>query len=433
MDGSEALAKRALDVMPGGVSSPVRAYRSVGGTPRFFARAEGAHAWDVDGKRYVDFQMAFGPLLLGHADARVVGAVAEAASRGTAFGAPHEGEVLLAERIVAAHPAAKWVRFVNSGTEAVMSALRVARAATGRSLVVKFAGCYHGHADALLVKAGSGLATFGIGSSAGVPPGAVADTAVLPLDDDAALDAFFSEHGPRVACAIVEGVPANDGLLLQRREFMQRIEARCREHGALFLLDEVITGFRWGWGGAAERYGLSPDLVTFGKVIGGGLPVGAYGGRADLKSLVAPEGPVYQAGTLAGNPLATAAGLATLAALDAEAAPFEELEMRAQKLARALRDLFARHRVPAQVVQESSAFWILFADAPAPRRVDAIPPEAARRFAAFHRACLDEGVLFAPSAFEVAFLSFAHGPRVLAEALAAIDRAVARAKEDLAR
>ncbi|MHB8606268.1 MAG: glutamate-1-semialdehyde 2,1-aminomutase [Thermoplasmatota archaeon] len=423
------LFERASRVMPGGVSSPVRAFKSVGGEPRFLVRGDGAHVWDNEKRQYIDFQMAFGPLILGHAETSVVHAIEDAARLGTAFGAPHPFEVELAEKIVRAHPAAQWVRFVNSGTEATMSALRVARAATRRSLVVKFEGCYHGHADAFLVKAGSGLATLGLSSSAGVPAGVVADTAVLPLDDDAALEAFFAARGHEVAAVILELVPANNGLLVQRAEWVKRVERLAHAAGALLIADEVITGFRLGWGGASERYGVKPDLVTFGKIIGGGLPVGAYGGRADLKALVAPEGPVYQAGTLAGNPPALAAGLATFKVLENEVAPFPELAMRTTKLARGLADLARDRKFPATVVADASMLWILPQEGEPPRRPDQVSADAVKRFAALHRELLARGIYWPPSAYEVGFLSLAHGPRYFPPVLAAFDGAFQAARD----
>ncbi len=310
---SRALFARAKAVTPGGVHSPVRAFRAVGGTPLFLARGEGAEIEDADGHRYLDFVGSWGPLILGHAHPEVLVAVAAAARQGMTFGAPCAGEVELAEAVVARYPGLEQVRFVSSGTEATMSAIRLARGATGRDLIVKFAGCYHGHADHLLVAAGSGLVTFGRPSSAGVPAPFAALTRVLPLDDEAALDELFSVEGERIAAVIIEPVPANNGLLLQRVEFLRHLRAVTARAGALLIFDEVISGFRVARGGAAELYGLTPDLATFGKILGGGMPVGAFGGRRDLMQHLAPEGDVYQAGTLSGNPVAMAAGLATLA------------------------------------------------------------------------------------------------------------------------
>ncbi|HET9331904.1 MAG TPA: glutamate-1-semialdehyde 2,1-aminomutase, partial [Steroidobacteraceae bacterium] len=306
---SAELYERACRVIPGGVSSPVRAFRAVGGTPLFIARAAGAQVFDADGRSYLDFVGSWGPLIAGHAHPAVVAAVTEALSRGTTYGAPCAGEVELAERIVASYPAIEQLRFVSSGTEAVMSAIRVARAATGRDLIVKFAGCYHGHADHLLVAAGSGLATFGRPSSAGVPEAFTSCTRVLPLDDEAAAEALFAREGARIAALIIEPLPANHGLLPQRHEFLAALRRLTRAHGALLIFDEVISGFRVGRGGAAELTGIAPDMATFGKVIGGGMPVGAFGGARAVMEHLAPLGDTYQAGTLSGNPVAMASGL----------------------------------------------------------------------------------------------------------------------------
>lgn len=416
---NDAIMDRAERVMPGGVSSPVRAYRSVGGRARPMVRGQGAYVWDADGKRYVDLQMSFGPLVLGHAHPEVVGAVQRAAAEGLTFAAPHPAEVELAEFVTRRHPAAKWIRFVSTGTEAVMSAVRVARAATGRDLVLKFDGCYHGHSDGLLAKGGSGLATFGLAGSAGVPKGTVQDTAVLPLDDDEALETFFRLHGGRLACAVLEPLPANAGLLPQRREWLQRLRRLTREHGALLLADEVITGFRLGWGGACEAYGLDADLVTFGKVLGGGLPCAAYGGRRDLMHLVAPLGPVYQAGTLSGNPVAMAAGLATMRVME-KRDTFADLERAGAAWAKALADAsgWTVHRA-------GSILWTTPAVSDAPwRRHDALPTDLGARFAPVHRAALERGLFLPPSAYEVCFLSMAHDERAMDEACGALRAAV---------
>src|SRR5450432_2109442 len=316
---SDALYERACRVIPGGVSSPVRAFRAVGGTPLFMERGAGARIFDADGRGYLDLVCSWGPLIAGHAHPAVVSAVSAALTRGTTFGAPCAAEVELAERVVAAYPAAEQVRFVSSGTEAVMSAIRVARAFTGRDLIVKFAGCYHGHADHLLVAAGSGLATFGRPSSAGVPATFVAATRVLPLDDEEALRTLFAVEGDRIAAVIIEPTPANHGLLLQRRAFLQLLRATTARHGTLLIFDEVISGFRLARGGVAELTGITPDMATFGKVIGGGMPVGAFGGSRGVMAHLAPDGDVYQAGTLSGNPVAMAAGLTTLDLLSSTA------------------------------------------------------------------------------------------------------------------
>ncbi|HEV7536276.1 MAG TPA: glutamate-1-semialdehyde 2,1-aminomutase, partial [Acidimicrobiia bacterium] len=314
-----SLFDRALARIPGGVNSPVRAFGSVGGEPFFVARAEGPAVWSTDGRRYLDLVQSWGASILGHADPGVVEAVSRAAAAGTSYGIPTEAEVLLAEAVCARVPSVEKVRLVSSGTEATMTAVRLARGVTGRDIILKFAGCYHGHADALLASAGSGLATLGLPGSAGVPAGAVAGTVVVPYNDDAALDEAFARHGPQMAAVIVEGVAANMGLVPPADGFLAGLRRRCSAAGALLIMDEVITGFRLGDAGAQGRYGIDPDLSCFGKVLGGGLPLAAFGGRAEIMDHLAPLGPVYQAGTLSGNPLATAAGLAVLARLDAAA------------------------------------------------------------------------------------------------------------------
>lgn len=410
---SRALFAEAQGLLPGGVSSPVRAFRSVGGDPIFFARGEGAEVWDEDGNRYVDCCCSWGPLALGHAHPAVVEAVCEAARKGTSFGTPTAEELALARLVRELQPLAERVRFVSSGTEAVMSAVRLARGATGRDLLLKFDGCYHGHADYLLVKAGSGLATAGQADSAGVPEAIAGTTAVLPLGDLDALRAFFRERGAEVAAAIVEPVPANCGLLLQEPAFLEALRAETRAAGALLIFDEVISGFRLGPRGAAGRYGIEPDLLTFGKVIGGGLPVGAYAGRAELMEQVAPSGPVYQAGTLSGNPVAMAAGRAALEAL--RDGGWERLAERGERLAALLEPVLAPH--PVSLVREGSIFWLAFQE-PAPRAWHQVDRAGAERYRVLHRALLERGVYLAPSAYEVGFLSTAHTDEHL-EAIAA--------------
>jgi glutamate-1-semialdehyde 2,1-aminomutase len=417
---SEALYRKACELMPGGVNSPVRAFRAVGGTPIFYREAAGSSFTDVDGNTYLDFVMSWGPLILGHAHPRVVAAVQEAASRGLSYGAPCEAEVALAEKVTRLYPGCEMVRFVSSGTEAVMAAVRLARGFTGRERILKFEGCYHGHGDALLVKAGSGLATFGTPSSAGVPAALAALTVVVPLDDEQALERAFASYGRELACAIVEPVPANAGLLLQRREFLAKLATLCKEHGVLLIFDEVISGFRVGPGGAAALYGITPDLATFGKVIGGGMPVGAYGGRREIMEQVAPLGPVYQAGTLSGNPVAMAAGLATLEVLE-ETGGWQLLEERGAAFAEAVAPALAGK---GSLVRLGSIFWFYLDPDEPPRRYDAIAPQAAQRYRAFHRALLERGVYLAPSAYEVGFLSTAHSDQELERAAAAIAAAL---------
>ena len=404
---SRQLYQRATRVIPGGVNSPVRAFRAVGGTPLFFVSGRGAHLTDADGRRYLDLVCSWGPLILGHAHPAVVEAVTRACHQGTTFGAPCPAEVELAERVVASYPGIEQVRLVSSGTEAVMSAIRLARAFTGRDLIVKFSGCYHGHADHLLVAAGSGLATFGRPSSAGVPEAFTACTRVLPLDDEAAVDALFAREGERIAAVIIEPLPANHGLLPQRRELLERLRALTRERGALLIFDEVISGFRLARGGAAERFGLVPDLATFGKVIGGGMPVGAFAGPARIMARLAPDGDTYQAGTLSGNPVAMASGIATLDVLAAENG-WERLESLGAQLEHLLQPVLREAPFPIHLVRAGSLFWLSLHENGAPRTAATLPPQAVERFAALFHAMLAEGIYLPPSAYEACFLSLAH-------------------------
>jgi len=417
--GSEALWTRALATFPGGVNSPVRAFRGVGGTPRFIAEADGATLVDVDGRRYTDYCMAFGPLIFGHRDPAVRRAVEAAIGRGWSFGTTEPGSLELAELIRAHLPWVGKLRFVTSGTEAVMSALRVARAATGRSRVLKFAGCYHGHLDSLLVQAGSGLAEQTVPDSAGISKAVAAETLVAELDDLAGLDRLLDAHGRELAAIIVEPLPANNGLLIQRTAFLQALAARARDVGALLIFDEVISGFRVAFGGMAEISGVRPDLVTYGKLIGGGFPVGAYGGRPELLDLVAPAGPVYQAGTLSANPVSMAAGLATLKKLLAEP-PYAALEARTAKLADGLEGALRDAGFPSALVPRfGSLFWMLLAgNGTVPRRPADCPPENRALYAPLFHGLLARGHYLAPSAFEVGFVSTAHADAAL-EALVA--------------
>ena len=407
---SEAWFERAKKVTPGGVNSPVRAFGSVGGTPLVIRSAAGALITDSDGREYLDFVGSWGPLILGHAHAKIVAAVEAACRRGTSYGAPCQPEIELAEEVVAAYPAIEQVRFVSSGTEAVMSAVRFARGATGRDLVVKFSGCYHGHVDYLLVAAGSGLATFGQPSSQGVPKELAALTRVLPLDDAAAAEKLFSAEGDRIAAVIIEPVPANNGLLLQRPEFLKTLRALCTKHGALLIFDEVITGFRLGAGGAAEHYAIKPDLATFGKVIGGGMPVGGFGGPRKIMKHLSPEGGVYQAGTLSGNPVAMTAGLTTLRVLQREDG-WKRLEALGAYLEQELTSALAEAPLDAKLVRLGSMFWIAWNTREAPRSAEALDANAAKVYAGIFHSLLDQGIALAPSAFEIAFLSLAHTRR----------------------
>ena len=427
MTDHASLFARALAVAPGGVHSPVRAFRSVGGQPIFVERAEGARLIDVTGRSYIDFCQSFGPLLLGHCDRDVHAAASAALADGWTYGCCEPYSLLLAEWIRANVPWVERLRFVSSGTEAVMSALRVARAATGRARVLKFEGCYHGHADSMLVKAGSGLAGQAETSSAGVTTSVTADTLVAQLDDDEALDRVFSRHGSDIAAAIIEPLPANYGLLPQRELFLRGLADRCRASGALLIFDEVISGFRIGKTGMAGALGCTPDLVCFGKVIGGGFPVGAYGGRAELMNQVAPAGAVYQAGTLSANPVGMRAGLATLTKVD-NLDGWSVLDRRTADFCSRLAAGFRPLRTPIAVARAGSIFWIRpGAEAPVIRRPDHIGRGTAEWFARFFHANLARGVYLPPSAYEVGFVSLAHDEATLDEAAAALIAAAAAA------
>jgi glutamate-1-semialdehyde 2,1-aminomutase len=415
MSSNEQLFERAKRVIPGGVNSPVRAFNSVGGTPYFVARAEGAHVWDVEGTKRIDLVQSYGAIIAGHAHPVIVEAIQRAVVDGTSYGAPTEREVLLAEAICERVPSVEMVRLVSSGTEATMSAVRVARGHTGRSTVVKFAGNYHGHGDLLLAEAGSGLAALGLPGSAGVTAAAVADTVVAPYNVVPTLD-------ERTACVIVEPIAANMGLIAPVDGFLKGLRAECDRVGALLIFDEVITGFRVAHGGEQERCGVTPDLTTFGKVIGGGLNIGAYGGRAEVMHQVAPLGPVYQAGTLSGNPLATAAGLAALSLLDRNA--YVMLAAAAERLAAGLREAFGAAGVPVVVAQEASLVG-LHCGADAPVDYPSAQRTDTARYATFFHAMLDRGVALAPGAYEVMFPGLAHSDAVIDEISAAAKAAAA--------
>ncbi len=423
---SGALFERARAVTPGGVNSPVRAFNAVGGTPRFIERAQGPYLFDVDGTEYVDLVGSWGPMLLGHAHPEVVEAVHAAVARGTSYGTPTRPEVELAEAIVARTPVEK-VRLVSSGTEATMSAIRLARGFTGRELVVKFAGCYHGHVDSLLADAGSGLATLGVPGTPGVPAAATAGTLVLPYNDPAALEAVFAEHGDEIACLVTEAAPGNMGVVPPAPGFNRLLSETCLRHGALFVSDEVMTGFRvtrsghFGLDGAVE--GWVPDLLTFGKVMGGGFPAAAFGGRDDVMSMLSPEGPVYQAGTLSGNPVATTAGLTTLRLATDEV--YAHLDKTAQVVREAASAALAGAGVPHVVQHVGNMFSVFFTDEGVTEVRDFAAAGAQRteRFAAFFHAMLDQGVYLPPSAFEVWFLSAAHDDRAVDRILSALPAA----------
>ena len=417
---AESLFERALARIPGGVSSPVRAFGAVGGEPFFVARGEGAYLVDSEGRRYVDYVQSWGASILGHAHPKVVEAVQRAAADGTSYGAPTAREVELAETICARVPSVEKVRLVSSGTEAAMTAVRLARGATGRTKIVKFAGCYHGHVDALLVAAGSGVATFGLPGSAGVTESAVADTVVAPYNDAAAVAEVFARYGDEVAAVLVEPVAANMGLVPADDDFLTGLRRRCDEHGALLVFDEVITGFRVGPAGAQGVLGVSPDLSLFGKVVGGGLPLAAVGGRADVMDELAPVGPVYQAGTLSGNPLATAAGLAALSLLDNDA--YVRLEEVATRVADGLIAAFDAAGITAQVPRARTLIGLFFADDPV-RDYDGARAANHKAYASFFHGLLDRGVYVAPSGYEAMFPSLAHDDAEVAHTLAAASEA----------
>lgn len=407
-DRSRALFARALGLFPGGVDSPVRAFKSVGGEPFFVARARGSRITDVDGNEYIDWVMSWGPLILGHAPAALISALQARATLGTSYGAPCPEEVLLAEAVVARFPSIEKLRFTSSGTEAAMSAVRLARAATGRSRLIKCDGCYHGHLDALLVRAGSGLATQGLADSAGVPAAVADQTTVVPYNDLLAVEAALASHPGEYAAILVEPVAANMGVVLPEPGYLEGLAGLARRAGVLLVFDEVISGFRVAAGGAQERYGVAADITILGKIIGGGLPVGAYGASHELMSLVAPDGPMYQGGTLSGNPLAMTGGLCTLEALTPPG-PYAQLEATAAGLAAGLREDAAACGVPIVVTQISSLLTVFFARGPIRNYADA---QGADRdaFARFHRAMLERGIFLPPSPFEAWFLSTAHRP-----------------------
>jgi len=403
---SEAAFEAARRVIAGGVNSPVRAFRAVGGRPIFMARGQGAYVTDVDGNRYIDYLGSWGPLILGHAHPHVVEAIERAAREGTSFGAPTERETRLAEKVIAAMPSIERLRFVNSGTEATLSAIRLARGFTGRPLVMKFAGCYHGHVDALLVQAGSGGMTFGVPSSPGVPEGVTRDTLVVRYNDTAGVRRVVQEQGDRLAAIIVEPVAGNMGVVPGEAEFLSTLRKLCDEKGIILIFDEVMTGFRVAWGGAQSLYGIRPDLTTLGKIIGGGMPVGAYGGRQEIMSRISPDGPVYQAGTLSGNPLAMACGLATLELLE-QPGTYEALEARSARLAEGLTDAARRAGVPSTVRRCGSMLCAFFTAGPVTDDVTASTSDTAR-YGRYFAAMLAGGVYLAPSQFEAMFVSTAH-------------------------
>jgi glutamate-1-semialdehyde 2,1-aminomutase len=418
---NDQLFERSRKTIPGGVNSPVRAFRAVGGVPRFIVRGEGSRIWDADGRAYIDYVGSWGPLALGHADPDVVAAVRSAAGRGLSFGAPTEGEAELAELLARLVPGLELVRLVSSGTEATMSALRLARGATGRSRIVKFEGCYHGHADSLLVKAGSGALTLGNPNSAGVTPETASQTLVLDYNDAAGVEAAFAAHGPSIACVIVEPVAGNMNLVAPAAGFLRTLRELCTKHGALLIFDEVMTGFRVGLRGAQGLYGIQADLITLGKVAGGGMPLGAFGGRRDLMEKIAPLGPVYQAGTLSGNPLAVAAGLATLRKLEAPGF-FERLGAATRSLCEGLVSAGRKRGVPFSAQAVGGMFGLYFRAAPPSSYAEVMQCDA-EAFKQFFHGMLERGVYLAPSAYEAGFVSSAHSDADIAATVAAAEAA----------
>ncbi|MDP4809629.1 MAG: glutamate-1-semialdehyde 2,1-aminomutase [Saprospiraceae bacterium] len=426
---SAELFARAKAVFPGGVSSPVRAFKSVSGPPLFIKRGDGCYVWDEDDNRYIDFCASWGPLILGHNNEQIRERIFEAVASGTSFGTPTLNELELGELLVKNNPYLEKVRFVSSGTEAVMSAIRLARGFTGRSKILKFEGCYHGHLDSLLVKAGSGLVTFGESTSAGIPPSFAAETLVIPLDDRAALDEALDKYGQEIACIIIEPIPANNGLLLQDYSFLKYLRQKATEHKVLLLFDEVISGFRVHFAGAAGYYDIKPDLVTYGKIIGGGMPVGAYGGSNELMAFISPDGPVYQAGTLSGNPVAMAAGLAACQQL---LMPnfYCDLDHKTNHLIKKLTDHATENKYSVTFPKVGSIFWIAFSTETI-KKADQIDPASMKFFKLLHAALLEKGVYMGPSGYEVGFVSSAHTIEVLDEAAEIINWAMDSVFSDL--
>ncbi len=422
---SIALYETAKTYFPGGVNSPVRAFKSVGGTPLFITKGDGAYLWDADGNRYLDFCASWGPMILGHNDPEVRQAILDAVENGTSFGAPTVQENELAGLIIQNHRFIEKLRFVSSGTEAVMSAIRLARGYTKRDKYIKFEGCYHGHADHLLVKAGSGLVTFGESSSAGVPQSFVNETIVLPLYNEAALEAAFKQFPDQIAAIIIEPIPANNGLLLQTRAFLKKLRDLCDRHGSLLIFDEVISGFRVGFEGAAGLYRVKPDILTFGKIIGGGLPVGAYGASAAIMSTISPEGPVYQAGTLSGNPVAMSAGRAQLTALLRDGF-YREMTRKTMLFVRHIRRHVQSKGYPVRIFSVGSVFWLSFSDRTYVRAADEIDASSMSYFKILHHELLENNIYFGPSGYEVGFVSAKHSREELLHTADIINRTLDR-------
>ncbi|MBQ4050087.1 MAG: glutamate-1-semialdehyde 2,1-aminomutase [Oscillospiraceae bacterium] len=424
MEKSRALFTRAEKVIPGGVNSPVRAFRSVGGNPRFITRAKGSRLWDADGKEYIDYVGSWGPMILGHNDERILEAVSKAACDGLSFGAPTEREVLVAELMTSMVPGLEMVRMVNSGTEAVMSAVRLARGYTGKDKVIKFAGCYHGHSDSMLVKAGSGVMTQGVPDSLGVPAAAAKDTLTAVYNDADSVEMLLRENRGQIAAVIVEPVAANMGVITPKEGFLQKLRRLCDENGALLIFDEVITGFRLCKGGAQEFYGVKADLCTYGKIIGGGMPVGAYGGRKEIMNWIAPSGQVYQAGTLSGNPVAMAAGLAQLTVLNEDPSVYERINHLGELFACGMKELIEKYRAPLTVTGVGSLRCVFFTSDTVENYEDAKKSDTAL-FARYFNKMLEKGFYFAPSQFEAAFFSAAHTEADIRATLAAADETFA--------
>ncbi len=404
---SEALFEKAKKYFPGGVNSPVRAFRSVGGTPLFIQKGKGSHIWDADGNEFIDYCGSWGPLILGHANDKVVDAIKKTVENGSSFGAPTALENDLAELILNNNKYIQKIRFVSSGTEAVMSAIRLARGYTKRDKILKFEGCYHGHSDSLLVKAGSGLVTFGNTSSAGVPESFVNETIVVSLNNEAAVKQAFAEFKDQIACVIIEPIPANNGLLLQRKEYLQFLRDICTENKTLLIFDEVINGFRIGFEGAAGYYNIQPDIITYGKIIGGGLPVGMYGASAEIMSNISPEGNVYQAGTLSGNPVAMAAGIAQLTEC-LKPNFYQELERKTQFLIKEIRSHLPSSIIPFNIFSVGSIFWIAFTNKEVVRSAEEIDADSMKYFRVLHKELLERGIYLGPSGYEVGFVCEAH-------------------------
>jgi glutamate-1-semialdehyde 2,1-aminomutase len=423
---------RARGIIAGGVNSPVRAFRAVGGSPVFMKSGNGAYLCDIDGHEYIDYVLSWGPLILGHAHPNVVKAIAQAAQRGSSFGAPTEAESDLGELIRALVPSIERVRFTSSGTEATMSAIRLARGYTGRDKIVKFAGCYHGHGDSFLIAAGSGALTNGVPNSPGITEGVARDTIVLPFNDAQAVEKAFEANSGQIAAVIIEPYAGNMGFVPAKPGYLQRLRELCSQHGTLLIFDEVMTGFRVARGGVQQRENVTPDLTTLGKVIGGGLPVGAFGGRSDVMAQLSPDGPVYQAGTLSGNPLAMAAGIATLRVIQNDATLYERLEVLSKLLCDGLHEVFEKHAVPHRSVYAGSMFCTFFTDRVVENLDDAMTSDTAL-YAKFFHAMLDRGLYLAPSQFETGFLSTAHSTREIERTIAAADDALTAIAEEAAR